>query len=295
MLEKQADVMLHDKHFGKFDIVSLANNHINDSLCGGIKSTREYLDKNKILHVGANLSEEDIDIIPIINKKGIKVAFLAYTFSTNGVPLESECQFGTNLIRFNALNPANYDPSLIHKHIKKARSEGADIIVASLHWGIEFEYYPPVRIVERGHALLEKGVDIIIGHHPHILNPSEWYRTADGRDTLCFYSLNGMTSQTLPMTPQNMGQIAGISIEKGKNEKGNSITRIKRAELIPTFFLRKGKGKKSSHRILPLFSTIEKLDKGEKLPYMNLFQKSRLRYANREYKKYFIQKSFHYK
>jgi poly-gamma-glutamate capsule biosynthesis protein CapA/YwtB (metallophosphatase superfamily) len=294
MSKQQADVMIKTDNYGKFDIVSLANNHINDSLCDGIQSTRSYLDDNDILHVGANYSTEDMNNFPIIEKKGIKIAFLAYTFSTNGVPLESGCQFGTNLIRFNALDPDNYDPSLIYSHIHKARKEKADIIVASLHWGVEFEYYPPVRIVERGHSLLENGIDVIIGHHPHILNPSEWYRTKDGRDTLCFYSLNGVSTQTLPIVQHNMGQIAGIRVEKGIDTNGEKRTRIKNVEITPTFFLRKGKGSKNSHRILHLYKTVEKLQRGEKIQYLNLFQRICIKYAYREYRKYFEQKSFKY-
>lgn len=291
----QADVMLGDKRFGHFDIVSLGNNHINDSLSEGIRSTREYLDSKGILHVGANNTIEDCDSFPIIEKEGIKTAFLSYTFSTNGVPLERDLLHGTNLIRFNALNPSEYDPSLIEKHIKLAKERGADIIAASLHWGVEFEYYPPVRIVERAHQLMEKGIDIIIGHHPHILNPSEWYRTKDGRDAVCFYSLTGVTSQTLPIVPQNMGLIAGIKIEKGNNSQNKKVVRIKTVELTPTYFLRSGKGKTSRHRILPLMDTIKKINSRVEPAYINLFQKIRLRYAEREFRKYFKQDSFRYK
>lgn len=295
MAHSQADVMLGDERFGHFDIVSLANNHINDSLSEGIRTTGEYLDSKGILHVGANPTEEDRDSFPIIEKEGIKTAFLSYTFSTNGVPLEPDFHHGTNLIRFNALNSSEYDPSLIERHIGLAKERGADLIIASLHWGVEFEYYPPTRIVERGHQLLEKGIDIIIGHHPHILNPSEWYRTKDGRDTVCFYSLNGVTSQTLPTVPQNMGLIAGIRIEKGFDCENRVITRIKDIEMTPTFFLRSGTGIKSSHRILPLLDTIKKINRGKEAPYISLFQKMRLRYADREFRKYFKQDSFRYK
>ncbi|MBB6479721.1 CapA family protein [Spirochaeta isovalerica] len=295
MTEQQAEVMLGDRRFGHFDILSLANNHINDSLYSGVKSTMTYLDSKGILHTGANSSPEDVDNFPIVERKGIKTAFLGYTFSTNGIPLEKDCQHATNLIRFNALKESEYDPSLIFRHIELAKQRGADIIVASLHWGLEFEYYPPERIVRRGHELLEKGIDIIVGHHPHILNPSEWYRTSDGRDTLCFYSLNGLTSQTLPISAQNTGEIAEIILEKGINSKGESITRIKDASLIPTYFIRKKRGMRSRHRIVPLFKIIEKLNNGDSIEYLNPWNRIQLRYAHREYVKYFLQEAFHRK
>ncbi len=296
MTHKQADVMVEHPLHGKFDIMTLANNHINDSLSEGIAASREYLEKKGILHFGANVSKKDQDVFPVVERNGIKIAFIGYTFTTNGIPLEKDFKFGTNHIRFNAIDAKDYDPSLIYRHIKIARDKGADLIVASLHWGVEFEYYPPVRIVERGHEILDAGVDIIIGHHPHILNPSEWYTAKDGRNTLCLYSLGSVTTTAMPWVAMNTAQIAGISLSKGLNEEGKSEVRIKDVSLTPTFFMRKGRGKSSQHRILPLFQTVKRLDKGEKLNYINILQRIRLKLALREYRKFFIQKeAFTYK
>ena len=295
MTHKQADVMVEHPVHGKFDILTLANNHINDSLSQGIITTQEYLDKKGIVHFGANISHEDQDEFPVIEKNGIKVAFIGYTFTTNGIPLEDDFQFGTNHIRFNAKDEKIYDPGMIHRHIKIARERGADLIIASLHWGVEFEYYPPVRIVKRGHEILEAGVDIIIGHHPHILNPSEWYKTKDGRDTLCLYSLGSVTTTAMPWVVMNTAQIAGILLEKGINSKGETEVRIEDVTLTPTFFMRRGRGKTSSHRILPLLKTVEQLKKGEKPEYINMLQRFRLKLADREYRKFFIQKAFKYR
>ncbi|MDA3808970.1 MAG: CapA family protein [Spirochaetaceae bacterium] len=104
MTYNQADVMVEHPAYGKFDIMSLANNHINDSLHEGILSSREYLDKKGIIHVGANRNATDQINFPIIEKNGIKIVFLGYTFTTNGIPLEKDSLFGTNLVRFNAIN-----------------------------------------------------------------------------------------------------------------------------------------------------------------------------------------------
>lgn len=242
MTHNQADVMIEHPQHGKFDIMSLANNHINDSLSEGIISSRVYLEKKGIIHFGANISNEDQDDFPIVDEKGIKIAFIGYTFTTNGIPLEEDFLFGTNHVRFNAIDEKNYDPSLIYRHIKIAREKGADLIVTTIHWGVEFEYYPPVRIVKRGHEILDAGVDIIIGHHPHILNPSEWYRTKDGRNTLCLYFLGSVTTTAMPWVVMNTAQIAGISLEKGVNDDGICEMRIQDVS-DSYFFYEKGEGK----------------------------------------------------
>ena len=295
MSHEQADVLIKDPRYGKFDVLSIANNHINDSLSEGIVTTQEYLDKNGIIHFGANSSLDVVNNIPIEEKNGVKIAFIGYTFSTNGIPLKEDFKFGTNVVRFNALNPDDYDPSLIVEHIKIAKEKGADIIVASLHWGVEFEYYPPVRIVERGHEILDAGVDIIIGHHPHILNPSQWYRTRDGRDTVCFYSLGSIITVAMPWVPQNLSQMVGITLESGESESNKRIVRIKDVEIMPTFFVKKGRGRTSKHRIYPLFKTYEKIINGEKPNNISFIQRFRLKLAYREFKKHFIQQAFDYK
>ena len=141
---------------------------------------------------------------------GVKIALLAYTFSTNGIALDPDRTFGANVVRFNALRDADYDPDLVHHHIELARKRGADLIVSSHHWGVEFEYYPPARIVTRAHELLDAGIDIIVGHHPHILNPTEWHVTPDGRTTVCLYSLGNLTSWALLHPMQRLSEVAEV-------------------------------------------------------------------------------------
>jgi poly-gamma-glutamate capsule biosynthesis protein CapA/YwtB (metallophosphatase superfamily) len=93
----------------------------------------------------------------------------------------------------------------------------------------------------------DQGADIIIGHHPHILNPSEWHKTHDGRDTVCFYSLGSITTTAMPWVAQNTSQIAGITLEKGISANGKKAVRIKDVSLTPAFFMRRGRGKKREY------------------------------------------------
>ena len=82
-----AEPLLGDTRFGRFDLVTIANNHVNDSLSQGIISTCDYLDTIGMPFVGANRTEEEVDKIPIVERGGIKIAVLSYTYSTNNIPL----------------------------------------------------------------------------------------------------------------------------------------------------------------------------------------------------------------
>lgn len=291
-----AEPLLGDTRFGKFDCVATANNHINDSLSGGIVSTCDYLDKINMPYSGTNRTPEDVDDFPIFERGGIKIAVLAYTFSTNGLPLDEGFSHGVNLVRFNALNDTDYDPSLMYRHIKLARERGADIIIASNHWGVEFEYYPSSRLVRRAHDLLEAGIDIIIGHHPHTLNPSEWYVTRDGRTTLCLYSLGNLTSYALIRPLQKLSLIAEITVETGFDEDGKRVVRLKDAILMPTCFMMKGKGKRADHRIVPILSCANLIREGKSPAYLNAWDARIITRLDKDFRKYLLQeKAFTYK
>jgi len=275
---------------GSFNVLFLANNHLNDSLSEGIVATCNFLDEKGIIHVGANRTEEERDQFPIIERAGIKIALLAYSFSTNGIPLEETFSHGVNIVPFNVLKDQDYSDAVIRRQVRLARERGADIIIASNHWDVEFEFYPVKRIVERGHAMLEAGVDIILGHHPHIVKPAEWYETTDGRTALCVYSLGSITTYALKGAFKQVAEIASITLEKGVNDAGTVVTRIKKTELMPTYFL------KSRGRILPLFETDTAIRKGNTPPYISFIDALQIKYASNLYKKYFLQnKAFDYK
>src|SRR5206468_5276620 len=104
------------------------------------------LDARGCGHVGTSRSEEERDNIPIIIKNGVRIAFLAYTWSTNGKSVPPGKEYLVNLVRLN--NP-DTDLSLIEKHVKIARTEkAADIVIARLHWSLEFESYPIQNVID---------------------------------------------------------------------------------------------------------------------------------------------------
>jgi hypothetical protein len=282
-----ATPLLDHERFGKFDVVSLANNHINDSFHEGISETCNFLDSVGIEHTGANRTPSEQDEILILERSGAKIAILSYTFSTNGIPLEAAKAFGTNVIRFNALNDAEFDPSLILKHIELAKRAGADYIISCHHWGIDLELYPPPRIVNRAHLLLDAGIDLIIGHHPHVLGPIDHYQTQDGRDGLIFYSLGNITSKGLIFPIQRLAALANVSLLTGLDGDGKRVVAPLRVEMTPTLFtVRKKDGVKRGF-IRKVKENIRRMQKGDHTLDLSLRERMELKFADRMYRKYF--------
>ncbi len=223
-----------------FDVFSTANNHSLDQGPEGLVRTLESLDQIGLAHTGTARSPQERDQgFPILEVNGIKVAFLAYTFSTNGRGIPLDKPWMVNLIKFNLIGPEP-DLSLVGKDIGTARELGAEIVVVSCHWGLEFEFYPPERIIERGHRIVELGADIIIGHHPHCLQPMEKYvpKNLGPRglsQALIVYSLGNFIPDTL--NPEfKISAVLGMELVKGKIA-GKDQIRISKIEIVPTLFL----------------------------------------------------------
>ncbi|GEM_PF-1648350 len=254
-----ADPLMGDSRFGRFDVMSLANNHINDSLSEGIVSTINYLDTIGMNYVGASLTPRDQEEVRIVERSGIKIAVLGYTFSTNGILLEDGFEHGTNVIRFNALDEADYDPSLIHRHIARARELGAELIVSCHHWGIDLEHYPPARLARRARALLEAGIDVIVGHHPHVVGPSERHTTRDGRDCLIFYSLGNFTGRGLFFPIQHLSQLVEITVESGFDDGGRRVVRPCHVALTPLYHAMQQTPEGVVNRVFPLQGALDSI------------------------------------
>lgn len=176
---------------------STANNHALDAGVDGLIETLNFLDERGYPHVGTARTQEERDTIPIIEKNGVRVAFLAYTFSLNGKEMPPGQEYLVNYIR---LNKPDSDLSLIRQHVSAARQRGADIAVACLHWSLEFESYPVSNVIHMGHRVLnETGVDVILGNHAHVIQPLEKYHftdpfTGEEKDGLIAYSLGNLVS-----------------------------------------------------------------------------------------------------
>lgn len=145
------------------DVVSTANNHSMDTNESGVIATLDELDKIGLSHTGTYRSKEEQDKILIKEVNGIKIAFLSFTYGTNGIPVPSGKSYLVNLI----------DEDLMLKQINLAKKEKPDIICVSMHWGIEYSQKQSKEQEKQAEFLFKNGVDIIIGNHAHVVEPME--------------------------------------------------------------------------------------------------------------------------
>ncbi len=222
-----------------FDVFATANNHSLDQGPEGLVKTLDYLDQIGIYHVGTARTQQERDQnIPILDKNGIKIAFLAYTFSTNGRKIPPDKPWMVNRVNFNLIKEEP-DLALVGKDIQAARQKGAEIVIVSAHWGMEYEFYPPARIIERGHQIIELGADIILGHHSHCLEPMERYvpKNQAGRglsEALIVYSLGNFIPDHAALEYKTADML-GIDLARGTLEDRDRIW-IERLEIAPIFF-----------------------------------------------------------
>lgn len=170
--------------FAGFDMMLTANNHTLDKRDRGLLKTLDILDARRLDHLGTYRNKEEHDslspmIVPI---KGFKVAFLNYTYGTNGIEIQ-----GKPIVNY-------IDREKIRKEINTAREKGAEIVIVCLHWGNEYELLPTKSQVSLAEFLSEQGVDAVIGSHPHVIQPMEMRTNANGRQMLLVYSLGNFIS-----------------------------------------------------------------------------------------------------
>jgi poly-gamma-glutamate synthesis protein (capsule biosynthesis protein) len=155
----------------RYDIVQLANNHIVDCGEGGILKTLAQLKKDGITQVGVNPTEDFSSRTTITEKAGLKIGWVSHTMSVNFRPLPSGKPWLINITPFHIEDDP--DLSRILKQIEYCRNEMCELIVVTLHWGLEFEFYPHPEQRKWAQAFADAGADIIIGQHPHVIQFSE--------------------------------------------------------------------------------------------------------------------------
>ena len=183
--------------------------------------------------------------------KGLKIAFINYTYGTNGITVPSDKTYCVNLI----------DNDLILKDINSAKEQNADIIVACMHWGTEYNTSPSSSQKETADFLFKNGVDIVLGGHPHVLQPME-KRTVtldDGttKDGFIIYSLgNFMADQNAKNTKDSI--ILDLTITKHVD---GTVT-IDKAEYIPIYLYKDSSSKEKKFKILNIEKSILNYDSG---------------------------------
>jgi poly-gamma-glutamate synthesis protein (capsule biosynthesis protein) len=225
------------KHKG-FQVLSVANNHSLDQQASGLTQTLRFLRERNIAFCGAAATKEELHDFPILERNGISVAFIAFTFSLNKCDLPSGEEWRVNHIRLNSQHP---DISLIAEQASIARTRGADVVITSLHMGNAYQAYPSEHIRENMYRICrEAGVDVIVGGHPHNPQPIEWYNyMKDGlqKKTLIFYSLGDLVAYDI-YSWAHLALLPKLSIEKSKGK-----AMVTGFELLPAYALGESGGK----------------------------------------------------
>lgn len=187
-----------------FDIFNCATNHTMDMGYAGIEKEIEFFSAHKeVVALGVNSSEEAYNKITYYEKNGITFAMLNYTYGTNGIPLPDDKPWCVNLM----------DKDKITKDITQARAN-ADCVIVFPHWGTEYSFEVSDYQEEYTKLFYDLGVDIVIGCHPHVIEPVKWV-TGEGSDRkmLVYYSLGNFISHQIDL--ENLiGGMAEITIEK---------------------------------------------------------------------------------
>jgi poly-gamma-glutamate capsule biosynthesis protein CapA/YwtB (metallophosphatase superfamily) len=218
------------------DIVSNANNHSLDKSENGVLKSISYMETAGLPYVGSFKDPEDQKKLRILNKNGISVAYLSYTYGTNGIPVPIGKDHLVNLI----------DRELMKAEIKLA-NEQSDIVVMSIHWGNEYQRFPTEEQKSLAQFLVDEGADVIFGHHPHVLQPMEWLKAEDGRNALVVYSLGNFLSGQM-WDYKDIGGLATIEITKQITPEGTTLS-LANPEFIPTFV---SSSRQSNYRVVPL-------------------------------------------
>lgn len=235
------------------DIMTTANNHSLDKGFSGLESTLNFLDESEIAHVGTARTEEEQNTILFKDLNGIKTAFLAYTYGTNGITVPKDKKFCINLI----------DKDFMLKQINQAKEEGAELIVVSMHWGIEYQTTENVEQDKLAEFLIKNGVDIILGSHPHVLQPMKMLKveTNEGeeKEGLVIFSQGNFFSN---QSQENTQNTAIFNIQVKKSGETGKVT-VENVTYIPIYVNIKEFGAKDRYELLDLNEIIRSYEAGE--------------------------------
>ena len=228
------------------NIMTTANNHTLDMGFDGLRNTLKHLDKVGIKHTGTARTKKEQNKILFMNLNGIKTAFLAFTYGTNGIPVQKGKAFCVNFI----------SKKLIKKQISQAKKQGAEAIIVSMHWGDEYQTTQNAKQEELAKFLIKNDVNIILGCHPHVLQPMRMIKvkTKQGKKQgLVIYSQgNFFSAQTYP----NTRNTAIFKIKIRKDGVTNKVC-VQKASYVPIYVYDNGIYNKDRYKLLDLNAIIK--------------------------------------
>ena len=233
------------------DVLTTSNNHSMDSGYNGLINTIDTLDDLGISHTGTFKSEEDKNKILIKDVNGVKIAFLSYTYGTNGIAIPKGKEYCINLI----------DKDLIKKQLESAKAQNPDVICVSMHWGIEYKLQPNTEQTDLADYLFENGADIILGSHPHVLQPMEkkTITLQDGttKDVFVVYALGNFTADQRDEITRDSA-ILNLTITKNSDSKIS----IDKVNYVPIYMYKNTNVSTHKFKILDIEKTIKDYEEG---------------------------------
>ncbi|NLJ33913.1 MAG: CapA family protein [Firmicutes bacterium] len=220
-----------------FDLLSTANNHSLDRGEEGVLQTLDHLAANDLVAVGTYRDDEEREKITMLRVRGQRLAFLAYTYGTNGIPFPAGKEYLVKLIAEEE----------IERDIAQARELGADWIIALPHFGNEYQRTPSAQQRELVDFFLSRGVDIVLGNHAHVLQPIEMVPGEEGERLVAYSQGNFISNQRDRY--RDSGIILTLTLEKNLTwgEK-----RLKRVAYTPTWVHKYREEGRIKYRILPV-------------------------------------------
>ena len=202
-----------------FDVICHATNHAMDRGGSGIRKCLEFWEENHPDEavLGIHDSEEDKEEIYVYEKDGIKIAVLNYTYGTNGIRLPEKMPFAVDLL----------DEERVVSDIKRAE-EMADFTIVCPHWGTEYSHAVSTDQDKWTDIFLRSGVDLVIGTHPHVIEPVEMKVNEEtGAEMLVYYSLGNFVNWTAGEGPGTSDRMVGgmAQVDIGRDEDGSVVIR----------------------------------------------------------------------
>ena len=214
--------LLEALKFSGVKMVSFANNHVFDQGYAGFGETQEHLREQGLLFVGAGGTAEAAWKPVILEKNGIKVGWLGMTRWLNGgrnPEKESDPHVAFFPYPDESMGAKGFEENEVLEAIKAARAQ-CDLLVVSIHWGVEYAVAPNAKDMDIAHDMLEAGASAVVGHHPHVLQPIETYLTHDKRNTVILYSLGNFISN------QSRNYVPGLTPDKAGEQRDSLVIKF---------------------------------------------------------------------
>jgi len=211
-----------------FDVVSTANNHSLDRHALGVDRTIEELEKERLPYTGTRSTQNmDQPWHTITQVKGRNIAWLACTFSTNGIPDKKS----------QVLPCYQNQKELIGLVQALSKDSDIDAVIVTPHWGEEYQHQPQSSQITLGRQLIEAGATAVLGTHPHVVQPWEKYHAKDGREGFIIYSTGNFVSGQAP-TPRRVSLMVQLNLTGFNNQK----LKIRGVQFLPLLMQKSFRG-----------------------------------------------------